>query len=102
MDYAVQIKNGSRLSELLPAIAKALPGMLKGMNGIKKEVISLISDVRKTFTTAIRALKCTTSAILANLPSCPEAEEQTEGGENRLTLDPSRHRAGHSATIAPG
>ena len=45
VDYAVQIKNGSRLSELVPAIAKALPGMLKSMNGIMKEVISLISEM---------------------------------------------------------
>ena len=45
VDYAVQIKNGSRLSELVPTIARALPGMIKSMDGVKKEVMSLISGM---------------------------------------------------------
>ena len=45
LDYAVQIKNGLRLSQLVPTIAKALPGMLKTMNSVKNEVINLISEM---------------------------------------------------------
>ena len=45
VDYSVQIKNGQRLSQLVPTIAKALPGMLKTMNSVKNEVINLISEM---------------------------------------------------------
>ena len=45
VDYSVQIKNGSRISELVLTIARALPGMLKSMDGVKKEVYSIISEL---------------------------------------------------------
>ena len=37
-EYAVQIKDGKLLSELVPQIAKAIPGMLKSLDGVKSEV----------------------------------------------------------------
>ena len=45
IDYSVQIKNGSRISELVPTIARALPGMLKSMDEVKREVYSIISEL---------------------------------------------------------
>ena len=45
IDYSVQIKNGSRISELVPTIARALPGILKSMDGVKKEVYNIISEL---------------------------------------------------------
>ena len=45
INYAVQIKNGERLSQLVPTIAKALPGMIKNMDSVKKEVVHLISEM---------------------------------------------------------
>ena len=45
INYAVQIKNGERLSQLVPTIAKALPGILKNMDSVKKEVVHLISEM---------------------------------------------------------
>ena len=46
VEYAVQIKNGMLLSELVPQIAKAIPGMLKSLDGVKKEVISCIKELQ--------------------------------------------------------
>ena len=45
VDYAVQIKNGHRLSQLVPTIAKALPGMLKSLDSVKREVVHLINEM---------------------------------------------------------
>ena len=44
-DYAVQIKNGTRLSALVPQIAKAIPGILKNLDSLKNEVASLIRSM---------------------------------------------------------
>ena len=46
IDNSLQIKNGHRLSQLVPTIAKAFPGMIKSLVGInRREVINLISEI---------------------------------------------------------
>ena len=45
IEFAVQIKQGQRLSQLVPQIAKAVPGMLRSLDGIKREVVACISDL---------------------------------------------------------
>ena len=40
IDYSVQIKNRSRLSQLVPTIAKALPGMIKNLDSVRKEIVN--------------------------------------------------------------
>ena len=44
-DYAVQIREGLLLSELVPQIAKALPNILKRLDGVKHEVLNCIEDL---------------------------------------------------------
>ena len=43
--YSVQIKQGQRLSEMVPQIAKAIPGMLQRLQGIKKDIVSCLHDM---------------------------------------------------------
>ena len=43
-DYSVQIKTGARLSELVPKIAKALPGMFKRLSPAKSAVKCISCD----------------------------------------------------------
>ena len=43
--YSVQIKQGHRLSEMVPQIAKAIPGMLQRLQGIRKDIVSCIKDM---------------------------------------------------------
>ena len=45
LDYAVQIREGARLSELVPQIAKAMPSILKRLDGVKTEVLACISEL---------------------------------------------------------
>ena len=44
-DYATQIKEGARLSELVPKISKNLPNMLKKLDGPKAESLNCIQDL---------------------------------------------------------
>ena len=44
-EYAAQIRAGKLLSELVPQIAKAIPRMLKSLNGARKEVVNAIKDL---------------------------------------------------------
>ena len=43
--YAVQIKQGTRLSDLVPQISKSIPGMLRNLDGVKNEVVNLIQEL---------------------------------------------------------
>lgn len=43
--YSVQIKQGQRLSEMVPQISKAIPGMLQRMQGFKKDIVSCLKDL---------------------------------------------------------
>ena len=45
LDYAIQIKEGARLSELVPQIAKNMPNILKRLDGVKTEVLNCISGL---------------------------------------------------------
>ena len=45
IDCSVQIKNRNPLSQLVPTIAKALPGMIKNLDSIKKEIVNYISSL---------------------------------------------------------
>ena len=45
IDYSVQIKNRIPLSQLVPTIAKVLPGMIKNLDSIKKEIVNYISSL---------------------------------------------------------
>ena len=45
IDYSVRIKNGDRLSQLVPTIAKALPGMIKNLDNLKREIVNYISNM---------------------------------------------------------
>ena len=44
-DYAVQIKQGIRLSQLVPQIAKAIPGILNTMDRVRSEVVRQIAEL---------------------------------------------------------
>ena len=43
--YSVQIRNKQRLSELVPQIAKSIPGILKRLDGFKKDVVNCLRDM---------------------------------------------------------
>ena len=45
VDYATQIREGLLLSELVPQIAKALPNILKKLDGVKNDVLNCIEDL---------------------------------------------------------
>ena len=44
-DFATQIKEGKRLSELVPQISKNLPNMLKKLGGSKEDTLNCITDL---------------------------------------------------------
>ena len=46
--YSVQIKNRQRLSELVPQIAKSIPGILKRLDNFKKDVVNCLKDLSLT------------------------------------------------------
>ena len=44
VDFAVRIKQGERLSAMVPDIAKALPGILKQMDGPRRDMVNSIRE----------------------------------------------------------
>ena len=44
VDFAVRIKQGERLSAMVPDIAKALPGILKQMDGSRRDMVNSIKE----------------------------------------------------------
>ena len=45
VEFAVAIKAGKRLSDLVPQISKAIPNLLKKMDGFKSQVVDCIKDL---------------------------------------------------------